>query len=150
MTQQLSLTAFYVCASLLFSGCSSSIIKNEMSSKQEDLKDHIVVDARDQKIITLDVRQKDKIALILRDIATTSYFYLEPRYSSTALAYEGITHCCFPKKLMMGNSGNIIYKFNVLQEGQTSIEIIARHKGLSSTLAHEDTDIRFLLKLQVN
>jgi len=130
-------------------GCASTPKTYEMPSKN-DYQGYKLIDAVDKDTVALSIDTEDKIAIVVRDIGTTSYSYLEPRYSNSMATYEGSSQCCAPTERLMGNSGLLVYKFSFTGKGNMTINLVARHKGLSTTAKSFDGDKTTSVNLKVN
>jgi hypothetical protein len=108
--------------------------------KDEDYPGYTIIDGVGKDTIDAEATGNDKIAVVLRDISTTSYSFIEPRYSNSIVSYDGVSHCCRTNLSLVGNSGLIVYKFSFIGKGNTVIHIIARQKGLSATPKAFETD----------
>lgn len=136
-------------ATLLFSSCSTTS-KTYVLPNEEDFQGYEIIDGVDKDTVSLEVDQDDKIAVVIRDIATTSYNYLEPRYMNSMVKFEGKSNCCKPTSVTMGASGNLVYKFSFIGKGKTVIKIIARHKGKLITANSFDDDKEFTINVNVD
>jgi hypothetical protein len=134
-------------ASLFLGGCATSKTY-ELPSKNQ-FQGYKIIDAVEQDVVSIKVDRDEKIAIVVRDIGTTSYSYLEPRYMNSMITYEGLSSCCRPKDPLMGNSGLSVYKFSFIGLGETKIELIARHKGLLTTARHFDDDNTITVNVKV-
>jgi hypothetical protein len=142
---------FYAIGSFMV-GCSTSnrlIEENNNLPTKNELQGYKILNGIDKDSISIDVDKEDKIAVVLRDITTTSYNYLEPRFSGSMVKFDGKNKCCMPKGVALGNSGNVVYKFSFLGEGKTTITIIARPKSESPTAKSLDNDKTFTLNLDI-
>ncbi len=139
-----SLLTASLCALGIFSmaGCSSS--KNYTLPPKSDYQGYRIIDGVDKDTIFAQVNldDNDKIAVAVRDIATTAYSYLEPRYMNSMVTYDGRSKCCesFSSQGLMGGAGLVVYKFSFIGRGTTQIHLVARHKGLSAIANEFDTD----------
>ena len=122
----------------LVSGCSTP--KTYQLPAQEEFQGYTIIDGVDKQSISVDVDKDEKIAIAVRDITTTSYSYLEPRYMNSMVNYEGKSQCCLPTSILMGNSGLTVYKFSFIGKGKTTIKLVARQKGLSTVANNFDND----------
>lgn len=136
-------------SAILFSSCTSTS-KTYVLPSEEDFQGYEIIDAVDKDTVSLEVDQDDKIAVVIRDIGTTSYSYLEPRYMNSMVKFEGKSNCCKPTSITMGASGNLVYKFSFIGKGKTVIKIIARHKGKLNTANSFDDDKEFTINVNVD
>lgn len=127
-----------VCILSAFLSCTSS--KNYTLPKQEQYQGYKILDGVDKDTLAVKLETNEKIAVVLRDITTTSYSFIEPRYNNSMVRYDGKSQCCGPNSPMMGNSGLIVYKFSFIGKGNTTINLVSRQKGLSVTAASFETD----------
>lgn len=121
-----------------FVGCVTP--KNHDVPPAEQFSGYQIIDAVDRNTVSVRVYKNDKIAILVRDIATTSYSYLEPRYMNSMATFEGLSSCCKPNQTLLGNTGLAVYQFSLIGVGDTKIQLVARHKGLSQTANHLDDD----------
>ncbi|WGL58532.1 hypothetical protein QEJ31_08260 [Pigmentibacter sp. JX0631] len=149
MKKLFTLTGLCFSTALLFSSCSSTS-KTYVLPNEEDYQGYEIIDAVDKDTVSLKVDQDDKIAVVIRDISTTSYNYLDPRYMNSMVKFEGKSNCCKPTSITMGASGNLVYKFSFIGKGKTVIKIIARHKGKLITANSFDDDKEFSINLEVD
>lgn len=109
-----------------------------------------LVDARHTTTFALNVKQHSKVAVVVRDLAVTAFTNLDnPVYDRKMVEFEGLDHCCAPDSRVMGGSGLVVYRFHFIQKGETKIQLIARHKGLSTTADHYDSDIVTTINVNV-
>lgn len=133
----LFLTSFL---SLGFLNSCSSTPKTYELPAQNQFPGYKIIDGVDRDSLDIKIDRDKKIAVVVRDIGTTSYSYLEPRYNNSIVTYEGLSRCCRPTSMLMGNSGLAVYKFSFIGLGKTKIELVSRQKGLSTVASHFDTD----------
>lgn len=131
-----------------FVSCVSSS-RPEISYVQDQFGDYTIVDAVDKDVVSVKLSSGSKIAVIVRDVSTTSYSFLEPRYSNSIVNYEGLSFCCRHEHLV-GQSGFAIYRFAFVGKGITSIRFIARQKGMNATAGHLDSDQETVVTAQVD
>ena len=122
MKKILSIATLSFYASFVFTSCSSTPKTYTLPSKEE-FQGYKIIDGVDKDSISVNADQDEKIAVVIRDIATTAYNYLEPRYMNSMVNYNGKGSCCLPTSIMMGNSGNVVYKFSFIGKGKTTIKI---------------------------
>lgn len=134
---------------LLSAGCTSTPRTYVLPSKS-DYQGYKIIDAVDKDTVSVEVDKDERIAVVVRDIITTSYSYLEPRYMNSMVKYEGRSQCCRPSTMMPGASGLVVYKFSFIGKGDTRIELISRQKGLSTTAAGFDTDHMVSVNVKVD
>lgn len=149
--QRLQQIAF---CSLLFLGTGnwvscSSIPKTYQLPYQDQFEGYKIIDGVDKQAVKVNVSQDEKVAVVLRDIATTSYSFLEPRYMNSMVNYDGKSACCNPNSPLMGNSGLVVYKFSFIGVGNTTVHIISRQKGLSPTADQFDTDHQVTIQIHI-
>ncbi|APJ02597.1 protease inhibitor I42 family protein [Silvanigrella aquatica] len=149
MKKLTALATLCLSAPFLLAGCTSSSRTYELP-KQADYQGYEIIDGVDKDTVSIEADKGDKIAVVIRDISTTAYSYIEPRYSNSMVTYEGSSKCCTPSSLLMGASGNAVYKFSFLGKGKTTIKIIARHKGESTTANSLDSDKVFTINVEVD
>lgn len=151
MKKILTIASLFALSSFVFDGCSSSS-RTYLLPEKEDYQGFKIIDGVDKNTLFVKVDREEKIAVVIRDIATTSYSYLEPRYMNSMVSYEGRGNCCMPTSqgMLVGSSGNLVYKFAFLGKGNTTIKIIARHKGESVTANKLEDDIEFTINVEVN
>jgi len=146
--------AFVYCISVLglvtMGGCASNKTYNLPADRE--FQGYTIIDAVDKDTVFVKVNSKEneKIAVAVRDIATTAYSYLEPKYMNSMATYEGKTKCCasYSNQGLVGGAGLVVYKFSFIGKGETTISLVARHKGLSVTPSEFETD--HVTTLQVN
>jgi hypothetical protein len=134
------LLAFLSSSLMCFGLISCSTPKSYVLPEKDQYQGYKIIDSVDKDTISVKIDKEDKIAVVLRDISTTSYSYLEPRFNNSMVRFDGKSQCCQPQNGLVGNSGLIVYKFSFIGKGTTSINIIARQKGLSTTANGFDTD----------
>ena len=125
--------------SAVFTGCSSSG-KNYTLPEGDEYQGYKIIDGVDKNSLREEVSTGDKLAVVVRDIATTAYSYLPPRFNNSMVDFEGLVRCCTSTSPVMGNSGLSVYRFKFIGKGNTTIRLVARQKGLSPTANHFDTD----------
>ncbi len=130
-------------------GCASSSKTYDLPDK-DDYQGYKIIDGVDKDTVSVKVDKDEKIAVVIRDISTTAYSYLEPRYANAMVTYEGKGKCCEPTSILMGASGNLVYKFSFIGKGKTTIKIIARHKGQLITANSLDDDKEFSINVNVD
>ena len=133
----------FLCASSItfasfFSGCTSK--KPSYMPSKDEYPGYTLIDSVDKDTTAAEVEKDGKVAIVFRDISTTSYSFLEPHYSNSMVHYDGKSNCCAPQNGLVGNSGMIVYKFSFIGKGNTTINLVARQKGLSATANSFDTD----------
>lgn len=131
----------------VISACSTP--KTYILPSDNQYQGYKIIDAVDKDTVFEKVETGDKIAVVLRDIATTSYSFIEPRYNNSMVRYEGKSQCCRPENALMGNSGLVVYKFSFIGKGTTAIHMIARQKGLSVTSQNFETDHVYSVNVEV-
>jgi hypothetical protein len=126
--------------SLVF-GCSSTP-KTYVLPTKDQYQGYKIIDAVDKNTVFTKVNLDDneKLAVVMRDISTTAYSFIEPRYMNSMVHYDGKSQCCLSAGSLIGTSGLIVYKFSFIGKGNTAIKIIARQKGLSTTVDSFETD----------
>ena len=139
MKKILSIATLYFATPFILAGCASSS-KTYVFPDKDDYQGYKIIDGVDKDTVFAKVETEDKIAVVLRDIATTSYSFIEPRYNNSMVHFDGKSQCCGPDSPLMGASGLIVYKFSFIGKGTTAINIIARQKGLSVTASSFETD----------
>jgi len=124
-------------------GCTSATTPKDNFPSQKDFPDYELIDARYTENLILNVKKNKKIAIVVKDLSTTAFSNLEkPFYDKNFVSFSGSKRCCLPTEPLMGASGLRVYRFHFLEKsGKTIIKIIARHKGLSPTAEHFDSDI---------
>ncbi len=133
----------------ILTGCTSS--KNYVLPAQAEYQGYKIIDAVDKDTVFTKVSLSDqeKIAVVMRDIATTSYSFIEPRYMNSMVHYDGKSQCCSGEASRIGNSGLVVYKFSFIGKGATTINIIARQKGLSVTTNNFETDHVYTVNVDI-
>ncbi len=133
-----------------FTGC-SSVPKTYSLPVDSEFLGFRIVDAVDKDTVFLKTALDDHehIAVFMRDISTTAYSYIEPRYMNSMVKFEGSQRCCRMKENVPGNTGLVVYKFSFIGRGETTIHMIARHKGLSPTANSFDSDHESMIEIQV-
>jgi hypothetical protein len=149
MKKILSIATLCFAAPFILAGCTSSS-KNYVLPDKNDYQGYKIIDGVDKDTVTVDADKGDKIAVVIRDISTTAYSHLEPRYNNAMVTYEGKSKCCEPTSILMGASGNTVYKFSFIGKGKTTIKIIARHKGELITANSLDDDKEFSINVNVD
>ena len=141
----------FILSSTTLNSCSSSRESTHgyQLPNKEDFEGYQIIDGVDKYTITQDVSKTEKFAVVVRDISTTSYSYLEPRYMNSMTTYEGKTNCCRPEGALLGNSGLLVYKFSFIGKGETTVKLIARQKGLSVTAKEFESDKPFIMNFKV-
>ncbi|MES2614482.1 MAG: hypothetical protein V4591_03605 [Bdellovibrionota bacterium] len=143
----IALCAASVGTMLLTSGCSTP--KNYALPSQDQYQGYKIIDGVDKNVLFAKINTEDKIAVVLRDIGTTSYSFIEPRYNNSMVHFDGKSQCCGPDSPIMGNSGLVVYNFSFIGKGTTAINIISRQKGLSPTAASFETDHVYVINAEV-
>lgn len=149
MKKILSIATLCFATPFVLAGCASSS-KNYVLPDKNDYQGYKIIDGVDKDTVSVNVDQDEKIAVVIRDISTTSYNYLEPRYMNAMVTYEGKGNCCAPTSILMGASGNLVYKFSFIGKGKTTIKIIARHKGQLITANSFDNDKVFSINVNID
>jgi hypothetical protein len=129
---------------MMIQNCSTSKEQKDNFPRTADYPGYDLIDARHVQNISLDVQQGTKLAIVVRDLAVTAFSNLEkPVYDKKFVAFEGLDRCCVPTNGLIGASGLLVYKFQVLRpiKKTTSIKLISRHKGLDMNAAHYDSDL---------
>jgi hypothetical protein len=108
-----------------------------------------IIDSVDKDTAETTIKSGEKIAIVLRDNSTTAYSFIEPRYNNSMVHFDGKSNCCLANPKLIGSSGMAVYKFSFIGLGKTNIQIIARHKGLSSTAESFDTDLTYATNVEV-
>lgn len=136
--------------SSVLTGCSSTP-KTYILPTQDQFQGYKIIDGVDKDTVfsKISLSDNEKIAVVVRDIATTSYSFIEPRFMNSMVKFEGKSKCCEPTSVLMGNTGLAVYKFSFIGKGNTTINVIARQKGLSPTANSFDTDRVFTINVQV-
>ena len=129
------------------SSCSTP--KNYVLPTQDQYQGYKIIDGVDKDTVFAKIETDDKIAVVLRDITTTSYSFIEPRYNNSMVHFDGKSQCCGPDSPLKGNTGLVVYKFSFIGKGTTAINIIARQKGLSVTAATFETDHVYNINAEV-
>lgn len=129
------------------SACSSS--KTYNLPTEDQYQGYKIIDGVDKDTVFAKIKTEDKIAVVLRDISTTSYSFIEPRYNNSMAHFDGKSQCCGPDSPLMGNTGLIVYKFSFIGKGKTTINIVARQKGLSATANSFETDHVYSVNAEV-
>lgn len=129
------------------SGCSTP--KTYQLPAQDQYQDYKIIDSVDKDTIFAKVDPQEKIAVVFRDISTTSYSFLEPRFNNSMVRFEGKSRCCSPDGQNFGNTGLVVYKFSFIGKGNTTINMVARQKGLSPTANSFETDHLYTVNVQV-
>ncbi|KAB8030747.1 hypothetical protein [Fluviispira multicolorata] len=154
MKKYFTIATLCLAAPFFIVGCASSPknpnLPSESESENYKINGYLVVDGIDKDTVSLKLDKEDKIAVVVRDISTTSYSYLEPRYHNTFVNYEGKASCCMPKNGLIGASGSSVYKFSFIGKGKTTIKLIKRQKGLLTTAVSFDTDEVFNINVEVD
>lgn len=133
----------------VFGGCVTQEKTTHRLPQRNEFPGYRMVDAVDKDEVSLGVSRDDRVVVFVRDIATTSYSYLEPRYNNSMVQYEGQSNCCLPSDRRMGNTGLSAYKFSFIGLGETKIQLVSRHKGASITANHLDDDHVVTIRLKV-
>ena len=149
MKKILSIASICFTAPFILAGCASSS-KNYVLPNKDDYQGYKIIDGVDKDTVSVNVDKGDKIAVVIRDISTTAYNYLDPRYTNAMVTYEGKGKCCEPTSILMGASGNLVYKFSFVGKGKTTIKIIARHKGELVTASSLENDKEFSINVNVD
>jgi hypothetical protein len=149
MKKLFSIATLCFSAPFFLAGCSSSPKTYNLPNK-EDYQGYKIIDGVDKDTVAVKVGKGDKIAVVIRDISTTAYNHLEPRYNNAMVTFEGKGKCCEPTSILMGASGNLVYKFSFVGKGKTTIKIIARHKGELITANSLDDDKEFSINVNVD
>lgn len=134
----------------IFSNSCSSTPKTYVLPSNSDYQGYQIIDAVEKDTVAVELDKGERIAVVVRDITTTSYSYLEPRYMNSMVKYEGRSQCCRTNSLLIGNTGLAVYKFSFIGKGDTRIELISRQKGLSTTVTGFDTDHLISVNVKVN
>ncbi|RDB37263.1 hypothetical protein [Spirobacillus cienkowskii] len=143
---------FYAIGSFMV-GCSTSsrsIEENNNLPSQNEIQGYKIISGLNKDSVSIEVDKDDKIAVVLKDITTTSYNYLEPRFSGSMVKFDGKNKCCMPKGVALGNSGNVVYKFSFIGEGKTTITIVARQKSESPTAKSLENDKTFTINVDID
>ena len=143
-----AIIAFSSTLMLGLTACSSTPKNYELPSSDQ-FQGYTILDSVERDTVSATVKNNEKIAVALRDIVTTSYSFIEPRYSNSMVHYDGASNCCHPNTHLIGNSGLAVYKFSFIGKGQTTIHIIARQKGLSAVANHFETDHDYEINVNV-
>jgi hypothetical protein len=149
MKRILSIATICLATPFILAGCSSSS-KTYVLPNEDDYQGYDIIDGVDKDTVSVEVDKDDKIAVVIRDISTTSYNYLEPRYMNSMVKFDGKGSCCKPTSITMGASGNLVYKFSFIGKGKTVIKIIARHKGKLITANIFDDDKEFSINVNID
>lgn len=131
-----------------FMSCSTP--KSYILPKAEQYQGYKIIDGVDKDTVFAKIKTDEKIAVVLRDISTTSYSFIEPRYNNSMVQYDGKSQCCGPEGPIVGNTGLVVYKFSFIGKGKTTIKLIARQKGLSVTANSFETDHVYGVNVEVN
>ncbi|BBH51777.1 hypothetical protein [Fluviispira sanaruensis] len=154
MKKYITMASILLSAPFALSGCISSSNNPNMPPNDEikryKINGYLVVDGVDKDTVAVSIDKDEKIALVVRDISTTAYSYLEPSFNNAFVNYEGKTSCCTPKNGLIGASGSVVYKFAFIGKGKTAIKIVARQKGLLTTANSFETDKEFILNVEVD
>lgn len=137
---------------LFLKGCTSAQTANDNFPSQSQYPNYKLVDARFTNELSIDVRKQEKVAIVVRDLSTTAYSNLpNPKYDNTYMTFEGAEICCLPSERLIGSSGLRVYKFDFKNKpGKTTIQLVARHKGLSPSKAHFESDLITKIQAQVD
>lgn len=139
------LFTFFVCFfGFMTQHCTASKEKKDNFPPASDYVGYNLVDARHVQNISLDVEKGTKLAIVVRDLAVTAFTNLEtPAYDKALIRFEGVDRCCLPKNGLIGASGLLVYKFQVLEISKkpSIIKLVARHKGLNMMAEHYDSDL---------
>ena len=144
----LPLCSLAIGISFVTSSCSSS--KSNNLPSQEQYEGYKIIDSVDRDTVNVKIDKEEKIAVVFRDISTTAYSFLEPRYNNSMVRFDAKSNCCNSDPQMMGNSGKIVYKFSFIGKGDTTINLVARHKGLSPTTKSFDDDRVYTINVHVD
>lgn len=140
---------FLLGMSLMVQSCTSAKTTKDNFPAQIDYPNYELIDARHTTDMSLTAKQNSKLAIVVRNLAVTAYTNLEtPVYDKKMVAFEGVDRCCVPNG-MMGSSGLMVYRFRILRKGDTTIQLIARHKGFSERTPRFDNDIVTSIKLKI-
>lgn len=136
---------------LMMQSCTSAKTHADNFPSQMDYPGYDLIDARHTDNLALNVKRTTKIAVVVRDLSVTAFTNLEfPRYDKKIVVFEGSDRCCVPNNGMVGATGLMVYRFHFIKTVEdTKIQLIARHKGLSMTADHFDSDLVTTLKLKI-
>jgi hypothetical protein len=83
----LSIAALCFATPFILSGCSSTSKTYDLPDK-DDYQGYKIIDGVDKDTVSVKIDKNEKIAVVIRDISTTAYSYLEPRYTNAMVTYE--------------------------------------------------------------
>ncbi len=137
------MTCFLGIFVLMQQSCVSQKNPNDNFPTENEFPEYRLIDARYQENLSISVNENSKFAIVVRDLAVTAFSNLgQPRYDSKDFFFAGAERCCAPKTPRFGESGLLVYRFHALNvSDKTTIELIARRKGLDMQKLQYDSDL---------
>lgn len=154
MFSQVKKKVFWFCiglSMLMTQNCTGAKQKNDNFPPASSYVGYNLVDARHVQNLSLSVKQGAKLGIVVRDLSLTAFTNMEtPTLNPKNLMnFEGVDRCCSPKSGLIGASGLLVYKFQVLRPGTATIKLTARHKGLDISTEHYDSDLVTTINLTI-